>query len=303
MQRKTFIEYLGVYIDDTAVDDNGQSKLHVEQIYKCQNSTAHKKDFYFVRLNNADDNTYVAGKDPLQDRVKCPKCKEYARTKNQVYIDEEERERIKKKLSKRLQCPKCNEHGAAIAKLGIQNLTENEYTYSCVKQKGKTNRFYCNLHCKIKRGRNFYQRHKYEFRYREEKQVLTLQSFFKKISPKLYDRIHKIYNKKEVYDIGKDKNKLFRLCLEIRFSQPLLAKLFNTNQTKVSRLKRKTIAQDEKNKSDQIGLLTLREPIKISIPKVDTRFFYTLVYISDQDLDNLTYDIKKHLKESFLDNL
>lgn len=247
MQKKAFIKYLGVYIDDTAVDHNDQSELHVKQLYKCQNSTAHQKDFYFSRLNNAEDNTYIAGKDLLRDRVKCPKCKEYARTRIPPYIDEEERVEFKKKLPQRLQCPKCNEHGDAIAKLGLQNLTEDEYTYSCVKQKGKTNRFYCNLHCKMKIGRNFYQRHKYEFRYREEKQVLTLQSFFKKISPKLYDRIHKIYNKKEVYDICKDKNKLFRLCLEIGFSQPLLAKLFNTNQTKVSRLKRKIIAQDEKN--------------------------------------------------------
>lgn len=303
MQRKTFIEYLGVYIDDTAVDDNGQSQLHVKQLYKCQNSTAHPKDFYFTRLNNADDNTYIAGKDLLRDRVKCPKCKEYTRTRIQPYIDEEERAELKKKLSQRLQCPKCNEHGDAITKLGLQNLTEDEYTYSCVKQKGKTNRFYCNLHCKIKRGRNFYQRYKYEFRYREEKQVLTLQIFLKKISPKVYKRVREIYNKKEVYDIGKNKNELFRLCLKIGFSQALLAKIFHTNQTKVSRIKRKIVAQEKKNTNNQIELLTFVEPIIFSIPKVDSEFFSTLVYISQKKLMNLNGDITSEKYKSFLDNL
>ena len=300
MQKKTFIKYLGVYIDDTAVSDEGVNIINAHQLYKCQNLTAHEKDFYFSRLNNANDKTYVAGKDPLRDRIKCSKCEEFARTKIKPHIYIEDREKIKEKMQERIKCPKCHEHIEAIKKLGIKNLTKDDYTYSCVKQKGKTNRFYCNLHCKMKIGRNFYQRHKYEFRYREKKQVLSLQSFFKSISPKLYERFHEIYNKKEVYDIGTDKNQLFRLCLEIGFSQPLLAKLFNTNQTKVSRLKRKIIAPDEKNKNDQIELFLL-SPITLSIPKVDSRFFYTLVYISDKDLKNLSDDIG-HMK-SFLDNL
>lgn len=302
VQKKSFLKYLGVYVDDIVVDDHGKTIINVYQLYKCQNSTAHKKDFYFSRLNNENDKTYVAGKDPLRDRVKCSKCEEYARTKIKPYIDIANREEIKEKLQERIKCPKCNEHIDAIEKLAIKNLTEDEYTYASVKQKGKTNRFYCNLHCKIKMGRDIYQRHKYEFRYREQKKSLTLQAFLKKISPKLYKRLHKISNKKEVYDIRKDENKLFRLCLEIGFSQPMLARLFNTNQTKVLRLKRKIIAEDESNTSEHVGLLTLVEPITLSISKMGKIFFYTLVYISDQDLEDLIYDFQS-LNEKVLDIL
>lgn len=314
VQKKSFLKYLGVYVDDIVVDDHGKTIINVYQLYKCQNSTAHKKDFYFSRLNNENDKTYVAGKDPLRDRVKCSKCEEYARTKIKPYIDIANREEIKEKLQERIKCPKCHEHVDAMKKLGIKRDTtgdddgnekkkcNNEHDYTSIKQKGKTNRFYCNLHCKIKIGRNFYQKHKYEFRYREQKKSLTLQAFLKKISQKLYDRFHKIHNEEEVYDIKKDENKLFRLCLEIGFSQPLLARLFNTNQTKVSRLTRKIIAEDESNTSDDIGVLTLVEPITLSIPKMDSRFFYTLVYISEKDLDDLVDDFQS-LNKKVLDIL
>lgn len=132
----------------------------------------------------------------------------------------------------RIKCPKHNEHDRFFDK-------DHEYKYLiAVSHKALDKeelRFYCKNHLK-----KTHQDHaRYHFIYNNEKIQVTLQDLLKKIDKELYISLNKIYKEKIKYDLKKDKEGLLYKLLAIGLSTNIIAKMFHTNQSKISRLKKK----------------------------------------------------------------
>lgn len=132
---------------------------------------------------------------------------------------------IRSILNSRVKCPKHKEHH--------NKDKDHEYIY-VVSLGSENSRYYCRNHP----DRTYHNR--YEFIFPKNKKVeVTLLSLLNTIDDELYEKLRKVYNNENKYDLILDVDMLLKILLRIGLSDSIIASIFKVNQSTINRHKNK----------------------------------------------------------------